>query len=124
MVVDVRKLSNGAGLARSVYQHGHFCVRTFHLLISHPGYSLFILLIIYLQIMDFILYHKIRSRGPLDFSSFNQTNTVKVSQTINIFDTLSIKKLMMEPIVSIIIKCLKEKNLLFLIFRFIMFVHH
>ncbi len=110
MVVDVRKLSNGAGLARSVYQHGHFCVRTFHLLISYPCYSLFIFFIIYLQIMDFILYHKIRARGPLDLSSLNQTNTPKVSQTIHIFDTLSIKKLMVEPIVSIINHKIFEKK--------------
>jgi hypothetical protein len=103
MVVDARKLSNGAGPARPVYQHGHFCVRAFHFLVSHPGYSLFVLFIIYLQTMDIILYSKIRSRGSLDFSTSNQTNTLQVSPTIYIFDPLTVKKMMVEPMVSIII---------------------
>jgi hypothetical protein len=102
MVVDVRKLSNGAGPARPVYQHGHFCVRTFHRLLSYPGYSLFIFFIIYLQIMDVILYYKIRSRGPLDFTPLPSNNTLKTSHTIHIFDPLAIKKIMVESIVCII----------------------
>jgi hypothetical protein len=102
MVVDVRKLSNGAGPARPVYQHGHFCVRAFHRLLSYPGYSLFIFFIIYLQIMDVILYYKIRSRGPLDFIPLPSNNTQKVSHTIHIFDPLPIKKIMVESIVSLI----------------------
>jgi hypothetical protein len=107
MIVDVRKLSNGAGPARSVYQHGHFCVRAFHLLTSYPGYSLFAFFIIYLQIMEIILYFKISSRGPLDFTSstsvLNQTNTPQESHTVHIFDPLPVKKIMVEPIVSILI---------------------
>jgi hypothetical protein len=103
MIVDVRKLSNGAGLARPVYQHGHFCVRAFHFLLSHPGYSLFVFFILYLQIMDVRLYFKIRSRGSLEFISLNQTNTFKTSQTIHTFNPLPIKKIMVEPIVRIII---------------------
>ncbi len=110
MVVDVRKLSNGAGPARSVYQHGHFCVRTFHLLLSYPGYSLFIFFIIYLQIMDFILYYKIRSRGPLDFLTSNSNNTLKTSHIVYIFDPLPIKKIMVEPIVSLIFVSYKQKK--------------
>jgi hypothetical protein len=108
MVVDVRKLSNGAGPARPVYQHGHFCVRAFHLLLSYPGYSLFAFFIIYLQIMEVILYYKICSRGPLDFTSSttisNETNTPKISHTMHIFDPLPVKKIMVEPIVSILIE--------------------
>ena len=109
MTVDVRKLSNGAGPARPVYQHGHFCVRAFHLLISYPGYSLFLFFIIYLQIMDTILYYKIHSRGMLDFSStttvLNYTDNEKISSTaksINIFDPLPVKKIMIESIVNIL----------------------
>ncbi|CAF4344083.1 unnamed protein product, partial [Rotaria sordida] len=68
MVIDIRKISNGAGLARSAYQHERFYVRTFHLFIAYPIYSYFLLLIIYLQIMDIILYFKIRSRGSLDLN--------------------------------------------------------
>ena len=92
MVVDVRKLSNGAGPARPVYQHGHFCVRAFHRLLSYPIYSLFIFFLIYLQIMDIILYYKIRSRGPLDFSALPSNNTQKPSHTVHIFEPLQSKK--------------------------------
>lgn len=101
MVVDVRKLSNGAGPARPVYQHAHFCVRAFHRLLSYPGYTLFIILLIYLQTMDFILYHKIRSRGTLDYSSPNRNNnTPSTSDSVHIFDPLPVKKIMVEPLVS------------------------
>ncbi len=104
MMVDVRKLSHGAFPARPVYQHAHFCVRAFHLLISYPGYSLFIFFLIYIQIMDIRLYFKIRSRGSTDFTSsntrLNQTNTLEVTHTIHIFDPLPIKKMMIEPMVS------------------------
>jgi hypothetical protein len=109
MVVDIRKLSNGAGPARPVYQHGHFCVRAFHLLLSYPGYSLFVFFILYLLAMDFTLYYKIRSRGPLDFSSLNKTNTEKVNHAVYIFDTLPMKKIMLEPVVSMIRISEKEK---------------
>ena len=123
MVVDVRKLSNGAGPARPVYQHGHFCVRAFHRLLSYPGYSLFILFLIYLQTMDFILYHKIRSRGPLDYSSLDgNNNTISTSDSIHIFDPLSIKKIMVEPLVSP--RTILIDGYLFELFRFISFVRH
>jgi hypothetical protein len=104
MVVDVRKLSNGVGSTRSVYQHGHFCVRTFHLITSYPVYSIFLFFILYLQLMDVILYFKICSRGLINISSLipikNHTDT---DQTIHIFDPLPIKKIMVEPIVNIYI---------------------
>ena len=104
MMVDIRKLSSGACPSRPVYQHGHFCVRAFHLLISYPGYSLFIFFLVYLQIMEIRLYFKIRSRGPVDFTSsniiLNQTNTIQVIHAMYIFDPLPVKKMMVEPIVS------------------------
>lgn len=100
MVVDVRKLSNGAGPARPVYQHGHFCVRAFHRLLSYPGYSLFIFFLIYLLTMDLILYQKICSRGVLDYSSVSGNNSPSTSESIHIFDPLPIKKIMVEPAVS------------------------
>ncbi len=109
MVVDMRKLGNGPGSARPVYQHGHFCVRTFHLLLAHPLYSCFLLFIIYLQLMDVILFYKIRARGPLDADivSRNQTNSdlfhQKLSQTSNdahIFRSLPVKKIMIGQTVN------------------------
>ena len=123
MVVDVRKLSNGAGPARPVYQHGHFCVRTFHRLLSYPGYSLFILFLIYLLSMDLILYQKIRSRGVLDYSSVSGNNSLSTSESVHIFDPLTIKKIMIEPAVS---TCTHfDHSLIFLrIDRFSSFVHH
>ncbi|CAF1029913.1 unnamed protein product [Rotaria sp. Silwood1] len=113
MVVDIRKLSNGSGPARSVYQHGHFCVRVFHRLISYPGYTLFVLFIIYLQLMELILYFKIRSRGSLDFTLSNTilnktTNPTTLTHTIHIFDPLPIKKIMVEPIIHYIRSPLAE----------------
>ncbi|CAF1511402.1 unnamed protein product [Rotaria magnacalcarata] len=108
MVVDVRKLSIGPGPARPVHQHGHFCVRAFHCLVSYPGYSLFILFLLYLQIMDIILYFKIRTRDSLDFSSSNQTNTQSVIHSVCIFNPLPIKKIMVEPIVHYVRSPLAE----------------
>ena len=112
MIVDVRKLSNGAGASRPVYQHVHFCVRAFHLLIFHPGYSLFIFFVVYLQMMDVILYFKIRSRPPLDYNSLtaaiNQTTLQSVTEHMrrrssetHIFDPLPIKKIMVASVVSL-----------------------
>ncbi|CAF3733899.1 unnamed protein product [Rotaria sordida] len=102
MVIDIRKISNGAGLARPAFQHGHFYVRTFHLFIAYSIYSYFLLLIIYLQIMDIILYFKIRSRGSLDLNVITITNhtnlnkfhqkTTETSNDNHIFNSLSIKK--------------------------------
>lgn len=100
MVVDVRKISNGAGPARPVYQHGHFCVRAFHRLLSYPGYSLFLCFLLYLLTMDLILYHKIRSRGVLDYSSSSGNDSSTKDDAIHIFDPLPIKKIMVEPVVS------------------------
>jgi hypothetical protein len=108
MVVDIRKLSNGAGPARPVYQHAHFCVRAFHRLLAYPSYSLFLFFILYLQIMDIVLYFRIRSRPPLEFAITNQTAihmpTEKPSSTPNkdfhFFDPLPIKKIMLESVVS------------------------
>ena len=108
MVVDVRKLSNGAGPARPVYQHAHFCVRAFHRLLAYPGYSLFLFFIIYLQMMDIILYFHIRSRPPLEFTATNNQTAIyllteKPSSTkkdILLFDPLPIKKIMVESVVS------------------------
>ncbi|CAF4278708.1 unnamed protein product [Rotaria sp. Silwood2] len=112
MAIDVRKLSNGSGSVRCVYQHGHFCVRVFHRLMSYPGYTLFLLFIIYLQIMDIILYFKICSRGSLDFTLsnkiLNQTNNQKLTHTIHIFDPLPIKKIMVQPIIHYIRSPLAE----------------
>jgi hypothetical protein len=90
MLVDIRKLSNGSG---------HFCVRTFRLLISYPMYSCFLVLIIYLQIMDIILYCKIRTRGLFDISSINHTNVINQNH-IHIFNSLPIKKIMVGQTVS------------------------
>ena len=112
MIVDVRKLSNGAGATRPVYQHVHFCVRAFHLLILHPGYSLFLFFIVYLQTMDVLLYFKIRSRTPLDYNSLTATINQTTLQTIiehvrlkssevHIFDPLPVKKIMLAPVVSL-----------------------
>ncbi|CAF0793199.1 unnamed protein product [Rotaria sp. Silwood1] len=107
MVIDIRRLSNGTGPVRSVYQHGHFCVRAFHLFLTYPIYSCFLLVIIYLEIMDTILYFQIRSRGPLDLNTatINHTNFDKFHQTItealndtHMFNALSIKKIMVGPI--------------------------
>ncbi|CAF0963574.1 unnamed protein product [Adineta steineri] len=113
MIVDVRKLSSGACPARPVYHHGHFCVRTFHRLLSYPGYSLFIFFIIYLQMMDLRLYFKIQSRGTLDYSTsntiLNQTNPSPISHTIHIFDPLPIKKMMVEPIIHYVRSPLAEQ---------------
>ena len=122
MVVDVRKLSNGAGPARPVYQHGHFCVRTFHRLLSYPGYSLLICFVIYLQIMDIILYYKIRSRGPLDFPPSPSNNTQPSSHAVHIFEPLAIKKIMIESIVSLLLFSHSESPISES-FRFITFVH-
>jgi hypothetical protein len=97
MVADIRKISNGTGPARSVYQHRHFCVRTFHLLIAYPVYSCFLLFLIYLQIMDIILYFKIRSRGPIDLNIF----TSQISNDIYLFNSLPIKKIMIGQTVSL-----------------------
>ncbi|CAF3210291.1 unnamed protein product [Rotaria socialis] len=108
MVVDVRKLSIGSGPARPAHQHGHFCVRAFHRLISYPSYSLFILFLIYLQIMDIILYFKIRTRDPLDFNSSNQTNTQSAIHSVYIFNPLPIKKIMVEPIIHYVRSPLAE----------------
>ncbi|CAF2921563.1 unnamed protein product [Rotaria sp. Silwood2] len=112
MAIDVRKLSNGSGSVRCVYQHGHFYVRIFHRLMSYPGYTLFLLFIIYLQIMDIILYFKICSRGSLDFTLsnkiLNQTNNQKLTHTIHIFDPLPIKKIMVQPIIHYIRSPLAE----------------
>ncbi|CAF1300334.1 unnamed protein product [Adineta steineri] len=103
MIADLRKISNGAGSARAVYQHGHFCVRAFHRLVTHPIYSCFLIFIIYLQIMDVILYFKIRSRKQLDLniSTINHTNlnfydqkSSQISNDIHIFSSLPIKKIM------------------------------
>ncbi len=105
----MRKLNNGPRIARPIYQHGHFCVRTFHLLITHPIYLCFLIFIIYIQIMDVMLYFKIRSRGLIDsdITKKNHTNSnlfnQKMSQTLNgipIFGSLPIKKIMIGPIVS------------------------
>lgn len=112
MIVDVRKLSNGAGASRPVYQHVHFCVRAFHLLILHPGYSVFIFFVVYLQMMDILLYFKIRSRAPLDFNdlttAINQStlqsiteHTRGISPESHIFDPLPIKKIMVASVVSL-----------------------
>lgn len=87
MIVYPRKLS----LTRSVHQHGHFFVRSFHRILTYPGYTLFMFLLIYLLIMDIQLYKRIRSRNSIDF---NQTN-----DAINIFDPLPIKKTMVEPMI-------------------------
>ncbi|CAF0867283.1 unnamed protein product [Rotaria sordida] len=108
MVVDVRKLNNGIGPARPVYQHGHFCVRAFHRLISYPSYTLFLLFIIYLLIMDIILYFKIRSRKLLDFNLSDTILNQKIIHTIDIFDLLSIKKIMIEPIIHYVRSPLAE----------------
>ena len=98
LIADVRKLSNGVYPSRPVYQHGHFCVRAFHLILSYPGYSLFLCFLIYLQMMDLKLYFKIRSRESLDFTT-TKTSTNKTN-SIHIFDPLPVKKIMVEPIVS------------------------
>jgi hypothetical protein len=101
MVADIRKISNGTGSARSVYQHRHFCVRTFHLLIAYPVYSCFLLFLIYLQIMDIILYFKIRSRGPFDLNIFTINQKLsEISNDIYIFNSLPIKKIMIGQTVS------------------------
>ncbi|CAF1005223.1 unnamed protein product [Rotaria sordida] len=118
MVIDIRKISNGAGLARSAYQHERFYVRTFHLFIAYPIYSCFLLLIIYLQIMDIILYFKIRSRGSLDLNVITITNHTnlnkfhqKMTETSNdnhIFNSLSIKKMMVGQIAQYVRSPLAE----------------
>ncbi|UJR15844.1 hypothetical protein I4U23_002770 [Adineta vaga] len=122
MIGDIRKISNGPGPSRPVYQRGHFCVRTFHLLITHPIYSCFLLFIIYLQIMDVILYFKIRSRGPLDLSliTTDKTNSTfinqklsSISNDIQIFSSLPIKKIMVGQTTQFIreplAECLESK---------------
>jgi hypothetical protein len=98
LIVDVRKFSNAACPARPVYQHGHFCVRAFHLLLAYPGYSLLLCFIIYIQMMELRLYFNIRARGSFDFSSTTATDNQSVA--IHIFDPLPVKKIMVEPIVS------------------------
>ncbi|CAF0999343.1 unnamed protein product [Rotaria sordida] len=118
MVIDIRKISNGAGLARSAFQHERFYVRTFHLFIAYPIYSCFLLLIIYLQIMDIILYFKIRSRGSLDLNVITITNHTnlnkfhqKMTETSNdnhIFNSLSIKKMMVGQITQYVRSPLAE----------------
>lgn len=96
MVVDVRKLSIGP-----VHQHGHFCVRTFHRIISYPGYTLFILFLFYLLTMEFILYSKIRTRNSLDLNSSSIANNPDLMNSIHIFDPLPVKKIMVTPAVNI-----------------------
>ncbi|CAF2809568.1 unnamed protein product [Rotaria sp. Silwood2] len=107
MAIDIRKISNGARPVRSVYQHGHYCVRAFRSFMIYPIYSYFLIFIIYLQIMDLILYFKIRSRGPfyLSITTINHTNLDEFHQKMtetsynnHIFDSLSIKKIMVGPI--------------------------
>ncbi|UJR30754.1 hypothetical protein I4U23_018274 [Adineta vaga] len=107
LIVDVRKLSNGACPSRPVYQHGHFCVRAFHLLLSYPGYTLFLCFLIYLQIMDLKLYFKIRSRESLDFS--NTKALTNQTSSIHIFDPLPVKKIMVEPIIHYVRSPLAEQ---------------
>ncbi|CAF1559240.1 unnamed protein product [Adineta ricciae] len=116
--MDIRKLSNGPCPSRPVHQHAHFCVRTFHLLLTHPVYSLFFLLIIYLQLMDLILYVKIRSRGPLDFdaTTANKTHSDFINQnsnSIQIFSSLPVKKIMVGQTTQFIreplAECLESK---------------
>ncbi|CAF3069241.1 unnamed protein product [Rotaria socialis] len=63
------------GSTRSAYQRRHFCMRTVHLLVAHPIYSCLLLFIMYLQIMDIILYFKIRSRGPLHSNTMIDNDT-------------------------------------------------
>lgn len=111
MAFDVRKPNNSLAPTRSVYYNVHFCVRAFHRIISYPGYSLFILFIMYLQIMEIILYFKIRSRGLFDYSSSNTIlNQTDNPQITPIFGSLPIKKIMIEPIVSVLI-VLTEKTM-------------
>jgi hypothetical protein len=82
----VVKLSNGSG---------HIFVRIFHLFISYPMHSCFAIFIIYLQIMDIILYFKIRTRGLLDMNIPTMNHT-------DIFNSLPIKKIMVGQSVSIV----------------------
>ncbi len=99
MVVDMR----GSGSSRSIYQHGHFYVRTFRFFIAYPIHSCLLLFIIYLQIMDIILYFKIRSRGSLNSNMkiSNHTNlNLLSSDDGHIFDSLPVKKIMVGQTVS------------------------
>ncbi|CAF1055572.1 unnamed protein product [Adineta ricciae] len=107
LIADVRKLSNGVYPSRPVYQHGHFCVRAFHLILSYPGYSLLLCFLIYLQMMDLKLYFKIRSRESLDFTT-TKTSTNQTS-SIHIFDPLPVKKIMVEPIIHYVRSPLAEQ---------------
>lgn len=95
MAIDIRKISNGVSSSRSVYQHKHFCIRALHLLLGHPLNTCLLLFAIYLQIMDVILYFKIRSRESLDTNK-----TINNHTTIDIFESLPIKKIMVGHIVS------------------------
>lgn len=80
---------------RSIYQYGYFAVRLVHRLLTYPIHSCFVLFIIYLQIMDVILYFQIRSRGPL------LSITTISNQTIShLFDSLPVKKIMVGQTVS------------------------
>lgn len=97
-IVDVRKFSTAVYPARPVYQHGHFCVRAFHLLLSYPGYSLLACFLIYIQIMELKLYSNIRAREPFDMGS--TATAGNQSSGIHIFDPLPVKKIMVEPLVS------------------------
>ncbi len=105
---------------------------------AYPIQTCFALFIIYLQIMDGILYFKIRTRGPLDSGILarNQTNsdllTPKTSQIFHsgyVFDSLPVKKIMVGQIVSSSssrTRISRETFLLlfYFLFRLIIFAHH
>ena len=76
---------------RFTCQYEHFRIRLIHRLISYPIHSCFFLFLIYLQVMDVILYFKIRSRGIV-FTNETQTND-------HIFGSLPVKKIMVGQIV-------------------------
>lgn len=96
----MRKLSDGV---RSIYHYGHFSIRLFHRLMTYPIHSCFVSFLIYLQIMDIILYFQIRSRRSLQsmIVTPNQTDTELFDEkTRHIFDSLPVKKIMIGQTVS------------------------
>ncbi|CAF3069259.1 unnamed protein product [Rotaria socialis] len=103
MAVDIRKINNGASSTRSVYQHRHLCIRTFHLLRAYPAYSCLLLFVVYLQIMDMILYCKIRSRGPLHANAQTTSDT-----NLKLFASLPVKRIMVGQITQYVRSPLAE----------------
>ena len=102
-------------------QYGHFCLRILQRLVANPVYTCFLLFIIYLSIMEFILYFHIRTRDLFDEGSLKTNKTITNG---HIFSSLSVKEIMVGPAVCISTKEKEKYMYILFIFRHNFFVHH